>query len=262
MSILKNLLNAFVPVRERREASGTLNALNAEIVFTLNGDESVAIFGASSAFIGTLEFSGSIDGVNFGGYAAFPYSPAWGGTGVPVAGQPILSQGLVAANTSVHFFMPSGQLRAIRVRVSAYTSGSLSVTMNSDTQKLAHIAADARVATLFVSSTGAVGAAVTATLPAAAGLRHILREVRVTRSATAALTASATPVLVTTTNLPGGPTLTFGQDVAGIGIDKEASLPVGGDGLAAIAIGGATTIACPAYVGVVWRVNVAYRVGL
>jgi hypothetical protein len=69
-------------------------------------------------------------------------------------------------------------------------------------------------------------------------------------------------VLVTTTNLPGNPVLTFGSDAAAQGVDKEQILDYSGSGLAATAIGTATTVVCPAYTGVIWRINVAYRLGL
>ena len=85
--------------------------------------------------------------------------------------------------------------------------------------------------------------------------------ISVIRSATAALTASATPVLVTTTNLHGSPVITFGSDAGGIGVDKEQVLDFGGAGLAASAVSAATTVVCPVYTGVIWRVNVSYRLG-
>jgi hypothetical protein len=114
----------------------------------------------------------------------------------------------------------------------------------------------------MITATNAASAGVTATLPAVAGLRHYIDRVSVVRSATAALTAAATPVVVTTSNLPGPPALTFGSDVAGIGVDKELVLDFGGAGLAATGINTASTIVAPAYTGVIWRINVAYRLGL
>ena len=54
----------------------------------------------------------------------------------------------------------------------------------------------------------------------------------------------------------------MGQDAGGIGVDKEALMDFGGTGLAATATNTATTIICPAYVGVIWRINVGYRLGL
>ena len=93
-------------------------------------------------------------------------------------------------------------------------------------------------------------------------MRHYIDRISVLRSATAALTASATPVLVTTTNIPGLPVLTFGSDAGGVGVDKEQVVDFGGTGAAATALGTATTVVCPVYTGVIWRVNVAYRLGL
>jgi hypothetical protein len=69
-------------------------------------------------------------------------------------------------------------------------------------------------------------------------------------------------VLVTTTNLPGNPALTFGADAAGIGIDKEVKLDFGATGLAASALGTATTVVAPVYTGVIWRITVGYRLGV
>ena len=113
----------------------------------------------------------------------------------------------------------------------------------------------------MVTATGAAGAAVTATLPAVAGLRHYVDYIQVVRSATVALTATATPILVTTTNLPGTPALTFGADAGGVGVDKILELDFGDAGLAASAINTATTVVCPGYTGVIWRVNIAYQLG-
>lgn len=258
--------NALKVVQERRSANGTLAALNAELVADMNGDQFALVTCSSSAFIGTLEFTGQSDatGTLYFPVAAYPVSTASAGGTILNAAQPILTHALVAANTLVVYAVPVGQLRGLRIRASAYTSGALAVTITSeDTLSLnAHLNGGPTPSTLFVTNTAAVGVAVTATLPAVAGLRHYIDEVSVVRSATAALTASATPVLVTSTNLPGAPVLTFGQDVAGIGIDKEARLPVGSGGLAATALGTATTIVCPAYTGVIWRVNVAYHLGL
>ena len=113
-----------------------------------------------------------------------------------------------------------------------------------------------------MTGTAAVSTAVTVTLPAVTSLRHYIDRISVVRSATAALTASATPVLVTTTNIPGLPIFTFGSDAAGVGIDREQVMDFGGAGMGAIALGTATTVVCPAYTGVIWRVNVTYRLGL
>lgn len=264
MSIQKNAANAIVPVRERREAFAALSALNAEIVMDLNGDESALVTVQSTGFVGTLEFTGCSDvtGSLYLAVPAYPYSPGCAGGTIPSAGQPLLLDALVAANTVRVYSVPVGQLRRLRIRASAYTSGTCDVSITSDTQSLLNTAILAKPSTLLVTTTAAVGTAVTATLPAVAGLRHVLDFISVVRSATAALTASATPVVITTTNLPGTLALTMGSDAAGIGVDRELSRDFGSTGLAASALGTATTVVCPAYTGVIWRVTVGYRLGV
>lgn len=251
--------------QERKSAAGTLAALNAELVADMNGDQFAVVTCNSTSFIGTLEFTGCSDAAetNFTPVLAYPVANAWAGAAPPTSAQPLLVQALVAANTLATFAVPVGQLRKLRVRASAFTSGLLAVTVTSeDTLSLnSFLNGGPTPSTLTVTNTAAAGTGVTVTLPAVAGLRHYIDDVQVVRSATAALTASATPVLVTSTNIPGNPVLTFGADVAGIGLDKEQRLPTGTGGIAATALGTATTIVCPAYVGVIWRVNVTYHLG-
>lgn len=265
MSLFKNSLNAIIPVRERREAAGTLAALNAEIVAPMNGDQFALVVCSSTAFIGTLEFTGQSDtsGTLYFPVAAYPVSPSCAGGTILLAGQPILNHALVAANTLIVYAIPVGQLRGLRVRASAYTSGSLAVSITSEETISLNTLLNGgpTPSTLTVTATAAVGLTITATIPAVAGLRHYIDDVKVVRSATAALAASATPVLVTTTNLPGNPIMTFGSDAGGIGVDKEQWLPTGTGGIAATTLGTNTTIVCPAYVGVIWRIIVVYHLG-
>lgn len=265
MSILKNLSGVFVPVRERREASGSLAALNAEVVLDVNGDNCAQIYidGGGATFTATYVVEGTVDGTNYGALLAFPNTPFCVGGTIPLAGQPLLLEAVSAASLKRAVEVNCGGLKKIRVRLSAYTAGTANVVINaSEAESINPYVANQKAATLVVTATGAVSTAVTATLPAVAGLRHYIDRIDVTRSATAALTASATPVLVTTTNLPGTPALTFGSDAGGIGVDKTVSLDFGASGLAASAVGTATTIVCPIYTGVIWRVNVAYRLGM
>ncbi|MFN8995771.1 MAG: hypothetical protein ACK5X3_19190 [Pseudomonadota bacterium] len=264
MSRLVNESGAFVPVRERRSATGTLGALNAEVVLPLNGDSMALVTVVSNSFVGTLEFTAAGDsaGTNSVPVPAFPYSLGCVGGTIPGSAQPIITDALVAANTLRTYAIPCGQMRNLRVRASAYTSGNGVVTITSDTAETINLAVWLRPTTLLVSATGAAGAAVTATLPAVAGFRHVVDFIRVTRSATALLTAGATPVVVTTTNLPGPPALTFGADAAPQGVDKEGVLDFGASGLAATAVNTATTVVGPATPNVIWRVNVGYRLSV
>jgi hypothetical protein len=264
MSILRNLVGAFMPHMEARRSSATLAAANAELVHDVNGDESAIIFINGTGTLNvTYSIQGSPDGTNYYDVLAFPYSTASLGGTLPQPGQPLVLEAVNAATIQRMLCLGVGGLQKIRIRLTTYTSGSALVSINSDAcASISPYIRDQKAATLSVTATGAASAAVTLTLPAVGGLRHYIDRISVVRSATAALTASATPVLVTTTNLPGSPALTFGSDAAGIGVDREQFFEFGGAGLAASAMGTATTVVAPVYTGVIWRINASYRLGL
>lgn len=116
------------------------------------------------------------------------------------------------------------------------------------------------VTSVIGTNTGAAAAAVTLTLAApGAGLRHYLTYLSVNRFATALLTAAATPVLVTTTNIPGSLVLSFPAEAAAQGTlfpwREDFAFPV-----ATSAQNTATTIVCPATTAVIWRVTAGYYV--
>ena len=247
-----------------RRTSGSMSAINAEVVHDVDGDESAVIYlNGTGTLNATYVIEGSPDGVEYSPLLCYPYTPASLGGALLQAGQPLLTEAVAAVVVKRMLCAAVGGLRKIRVRLSAYASGTCAVSINSDDcASISPYVRDQKSATLMVSQTAAVGAANSVTLPAVTGLRHYIDFISVTRSATAALTASATPVLVTSTNIAGAPVITFGSDAGGVGIDVERKLDFGTSGLASAAVGTATTVVCPAYAGVIWRVNVAYRLGL
>ncbi|WOP15756.1 hypothetical protein [Ottowia sp. SB7-C50] len=264
MSLLRNLLGNFMPHFESRRIAANLSAVNASVELPLDGDNSATIMIDGTGTLNcTYIVEGRADDANWYPIICFPYAPASVGGTLPQPGQPIYTETVNAAAVDRMLCAAVGGLRSIRVRLSAYTGGNALVTINADTcESLSPYVRSQKAATLQVTATGAASAAVTATIPAVTGLRHYIDRVSVIRSATAALTASATPVVVTTTNLPGTPALTFGSDAGGIGVDVERVLDFGGAGGAATSPGVATTFVCPVWTGVIWRVNVAYRLGL
>jgi hypothetical protein len=262
MSIFRNLLNAIVPIREDRvfAVGSALVANNAETVWAVNGEQSLMfqVLGASPVM--TIVWEGSIDGVN---YFALPAVPINGVGGTLPAPTQVATTEILAAGVSLRAYaLRCAGLSNVRVRVSAYTSGQITVSARGSPVESIHPALFLPPVPLIATNTGVAGAAVTLTLPAVAGLRHLVSHIEITRSATAALTAAATPVLVTTTNLPNALQFSFGQDVAGIGIDKTIQKDFMGAGLAATTVNTATTIVCPIYTGVIWRITAAYSLGL
>lgn len=264
MSLLRNLLGNFMPHFEARRTTATLAAVNAEVVHDLNGDASAVIYlNGTGTLNATYQVEGTADGSNYFPLLCYPYATGSLGGTLPQSAQPLINEVVNAAAVQRALCVSVGGLQKLRVRLTAYASGSCAVTINSDDcRSISPYANDLKAATLMVTATAAVSTAVTATLPAVAGLRHYIDRIDVIRSATAALTAAAAPVLVTTTNIPGTPALTFGSDAGGVGVDKIQSIDFGASGMAASAAGTATTVVCPVYTGVIWRVNVAYRLGL
>ncbi len=265
MSLLRNLLGNFMPHFEARRSTAVLNAVNAELVHDLNGDASAVV----NLFINqaTLQYhvEGSADGTNYFALLCYPYA-----NGSTVAAptnqqpaQPIVTEVLSGVTVMRVLCTAVSGLQKIRVRLSTYTAGSCTATINSDANPSLHPYVNGlKASTLMVSTVAAVGASVTATLPIALGLRHYVDRIDVTRCATNGLTQAGTPVVISVINLPGNPQLSMGADAGGVGIDKSLSIDFGASGMAATAAGTATTITCPAYVNVMWRVNVAYRLGM
>ena len=107
-----------------------------------------------------------------------------------------------------------------------------------------------------VTATGAASAAVTLTIPAAGGgVFHYLQYLEIVKYSAAAITGTATPIVVTTTNLPGTPAFTMGRAGA---IGTVENIRIDLDGLRSSVANTATTIVCPAVTNVIWRVNVFY----
>jgi hypothetical protein len=131
----------------------------------------------------------------------------------------------------------------------------VNATLSAETTKVIGTVNES-AAPLAVTATGAAAAAVTLTLPAVAGQFHYITHIEITKYATAAITGGATPVLVTTTDLPGNPVFTFETAQAvGTVVNRvyEPSKP-----LKSSTVNTATTIVCPATTSVIWRVNVWY----
>lgn len=112
-------------------------------------------------------------------------------------------------------------------------------------------------ATLCVTATGAAAAAVTLTLPApAAGLFHYITQLEITAYTTAARTGTATPVVVTTTNLPGTPAFTFAS--AGAIGTTDRYLLSAAEAFRSSVAATATTVVGPATTAVIWRITAFY----
>lgn len=234
--------------RETIYQSGTLGVLGAEIVTNADGAASVSL-DLRGTFVASIEVSGSIDGVN------------WTMIPLRLLNSSSLTNFVVAAASIAGFWVGRcAPFRLIRARSIAFTSGAAITTLAADTAPLDDNLIG-MITPNVVTATALAGAALTLTLPApSAGLRQFITYLAINRYATTLLTASATPTIVTSTNVPGLPAITLPADAAALGTTfpwrEDFSFPV-----AASAQATAITINCPAVPGVIWRATSGYYLG-
>lgn len=234
--------------RENLKISGNLGAPNAEIITPCDGCSSFSI-DLRGTFNLTLEISGTVDGTNWTLIPARPVNAASIAYVSAITGS---VAGIWAGNFNAAFLF-------IRARVTAHTSGTAIATLVTSTGLLGN-SLQGTITPNLLSTTGAAAAAHTLTIPSpGAGLRQYLTYLRIVRSASTALTAGATPTVVTTTNLPGTLAFTFGADAAAQGTDKYIQEDFAYS-LAASAQNTAVTVVCPATTGVIWRVTSGWYV--
>lgn len=236
-------------VTDTRTSSFVLGALNAESVMDLNG-KSTALFDVRTA-AGNLTFiiEGSADGTNYVELHGFDAET-----------ETMVVSVVVTTTLDKRYTYNISGYRRVRIRVSAYTSGNITVSGRA-TDASYHTYARLVPSTLHVTATAAANTAVTATLPAPGqGLHHYITSIDLTRNATAALAGSAT-LIHTTTNLPGNPAWSVGNAMAAGGtqrdVDYRPTTP-----LKSLTANTATTIVMPAAgAAVLNRINVSYYVG-
>jgi hypothetical protein len=241
----RDLTTGTLHPRENLVATGALGALNSEIIVNADGASTVTL-DLRGTFNLTVEVSGSADGVN---WVVLPVRPVTGG----------IYQAVVAGAAPGIWVAACAGFARLRARVTAYTSGSAAAVLLAATGLL-----DDRllgeVSSNIGTNTGVAGAAVILSLAApGAGLRHYLTRLAIERHAAAALTAGATPTLITTTNLPGSLAFSIPVEAAAAGTVYEKftdpSRP-----MMSSAQNTATTIVAGAVTSVIWRITALFYV--
>lgn len=232
--------------RETLKATGNLGVLNAEVELDCDGCTTVAI-DLRGTFSQTIQVQGTVDGTN---WTLIPVRPQLGGA---------FLAGIVGTASGIWMASCSGFAK-VKAITTAYTSGAAVVTLVATNGLFDDFAKNGGITPILATATGAAAAAVTLTIASpATGLRHYLTYLRITKFAAAVLTAAATPVLVTTTNLPGTLVFSMPADAALQGTvysyQEDFAFPLMG-----VAQATATTIVCPATTGVIWRVTAGYYV--
>jgi hypothetical protein len=244
-------------VTDGRTVSQLLGALNAEVIMDLNGT-SVATFDVRTAAGNlTYVFEATIDGSNYFAMPAFANFQLL--AAAAIAEQYVPSVVVATTHSGVYTVGVSG-FRRVRLRISAYTSGNITVTSRASIAD-SIIWSRPLPSTLHVTATAAANTAATATLPAAgAGMFHYITSINITRNATAALAGTAT-IIHTTTNLPGSPAWSVGNAMAAggtqIDVDYAPTTPL----KSSVANTATTVVAAAGGAAVLGRVNVSYYVG-
>jgi hypothetical protein len=178
---------------------------------------------------------------------------------IPAVNQATEAIALTTTATGMFILSVAG-FKRVRVRCSAFTSGTTVLYLRAS-QASNQVKSQLIPAGTWVTATGASGAAVTATLPAAgAGLFHYITEIQIVKFAVALLTAGATPVIVTTTNLTGSPAFSFAADAALQGTTEKQQFETT-QPMKSTTANTATTIVCPATTNLIWRINCLYYIG-
>lgn len=233
--------------RETLFIAGNFASGAAELILPCDGASTVSL-DLRGTFNLSLEVIGTLDGLNWTAIPMRQLAQAGVGYAVSISGS---TQGMWVGKCA--------PFRQVRARVTAYTSGLAAAVLGASSGQLDD-SLQGQLTTQAITATGAAGAALTLTLPAAgAGLRHYLTYLSVNRFAAAALTAAATPVVITTTNLPGALAFSLPADAAPQGtlsvLREDFAYP-----LASTAQNTATTIVAPLVTGVIWRLTAGYYI--
>lgn len=244
-------------ITDARPITALLGSVNAEVVMDLNGAATATFDIRTGAGALTLVFEATVDGVNYMALPAFAVFQLL--AAAAVAEQYVPSVVIATTQSGVYVVGVTG-MRRVRVRVSAYTSGNVTVAARASRADLV-IYGRPVPAILWVTVTAAANTAATITLPAAgAGMFHYITYLNCRRNATAALAGTAT-LIITTTNLPGSPAWSSGNAMIAGGTTEDVNFQ-SSNPIKSLVANTATTIVMPAPgAAVLNRGNCAYYIG-
>ena len=231
-------------LNDTRIISYDLGILNAESVLYCANTNSVAV-DVRGTFVGTMVLQYSIDGTNYGTCPIFN----------PQAEQFV--NGITASGQFVGH-LPSGT-KQVRILMTAYTSGLATISMRGS-EGDNFLYAKPIPTTLTAQATAGIGVGATLTIPLVTGFFHYITKIRITKYVGTTLTPTATPVIVTSTNIVATPSFDFKTlgsqgDIEMVDIDFATPLKSSG-------AGANTTFTAPALTGAIWRLTAFYYVGL
>lgn len=232
--------------RENLFISGVLSTINAEVITDCDGCSSFSL-DLRGTFNLTIEVSGTSNGTD---WLVIPVRPHL---------QPNTAYVSAITGSATGVWVGScAPFYKIRARVTAYTSGSVNTVLNPSIGAL-----DQSLCGLITpntaTNTAAISTALTLTIPAAGtNLKQYITFIRIVRFAGAVLTPAATPVVITTTNFPGGMAWSVPAEAAAQGTVYEIREQF--DKALPLAVNSAATIVCPLTTGVIWRATAGWYV--
>lgn len=232
--------------RENLGATGTLGSALATVITSCDGCSTVSV-DLRGTFSITAQVEGTVNGTD---WILIPVRPQTGG---------VFVRAIVGTVAGVWMGSCAG-FTNVRVLDATHTSGAATATIVASTALFDDFAKNGSITPLVATVTAAAGVIATLTLAAPGlGLRHYLTYLRITRFATALLTPAATPVLVTTANIPGTLVFSMPAEAAAQGTvfvyQEDFAYPI-----ATTAQNTATSITGPVTTGVIWRITAGYYV--
>jgi hypothetical protein len=150
--------------------------------------------------------------------------------------------------------------KRIRIRCSSYTSGTANIALRGSV--MGNIVYNKTIpTTTTLTATGALSAATTLTIPSpGTGLFHYITRLRISKYCGGALTASATPSIITTTNILGTPSFDF-KTLGALGDSEVLDIDFTANPLKSQNANTATTIVAPVLTNAIWKITAFYYVG-
>ena len=231
-------------ILDTRVFTQTLAALNAQSVLYCKNTNAIAIE-VRGTFVGTMLCQYSIDGTNYDQCSIF---------------NPVTELFLVNISASGKYIcvLPNG-VKQMRLLMSSFTSGAAFVSLRGAKESNFTYVKPLPIS-LSVTATAAVSAGVTATLPApGASLFHFITKIRISKYVAANLTASATPSIVTSTNIPGTPSFDF-KTLGSLGDNEILNIDFSNNPLKSITANTASTFVAPILTGAIWKIQIFYYI--
>ena len=218
-------------------------ALNANLVLPTTGLASLS-FSVAGTWVGTLAFQSSLDGIVWNTLSVLDNT-----AGINIT----------QTTTNSIFIAAISTQRFNRVIALVWTSGTATLVYYGSSIPSV-VAINTPSSRLAVTTTALTGVAATLTIPAVVAQFHYITSLEIRLYSTAARVGAATPILVSTTNIPGAVVYTF-ETAGAVGTNT----PIQGYNLAlplkSSTLNTATTIVAPAVVGGIWRITATYFTG-